>query len=95
MSMRSRKKEIYWSPTHRGIPNQFSRKLRVGNVTKVWNTIGASVMQVFGGDIATSLNWFKKPAIALNGMRPLDLVAEGNIESLRDYLIRLEFGVYI
>ncbi|WP_368854520.1 antitoxin Xre/MbcA/ParS toxin-binding domain-containing protein [Massilia sp. Root335] len=52
-------------------------------------------MQVFGGDIATSLNWFKTPAIALNGMRPLDLVAEGNIESLRDYLIRLEFGVYI
>lgn len=95
MSVRSRKKEIYWGATRRRIPNRILRKLRVGNVTEVWNAIEASVMRMFGGDIAIAWDWFNAPAIALNGLRPLDLVAEGNAELLRDYLIRLEYGVYI
>ncbi|WP_370663933.1 antitoxin Xre/MbcA/ParS toxin-binding domain-containing protein [Massilia forsythiae] len=52
-------------------------------------------MRMFGGNLSIAQHWLNEPAIAFNGMRPLDLVAEGNIELLRDCLIRLEYGVYM
>jgi uncharacterized protein (DUF2384 family) len=95
MSMRSRKKEISWGVTRRRFSHQLKRTCGVGNATRVWNAIGVSVMRVFGGDLSIAWNWLNSPAIALNGMRPLDLVATGDIKSLREYLVRLEYGVYI
>jgi uncharacterized protein (DUF2384 family) len=95
MSMRSRKKEICWGVTRRRFPNKLRGACGGSNAAKVWNAIGVSVMQVFGGDLSTAWNWLNSPAIALNGMRPLDLVATGNIKSLREYLVRLKYGVYM
>lgn len=95
MSMRSRKKEIHWGATRRRIPNRLLKRLNVPNVAKFWNAIGLNVTRVFGNDLSIAGNWFNTPATALNGARPLDLVATGNIAALRDYLIRLEHCVYM
>lgn len=92
MSMRSRKKKICRGVTRR---NKVRGKCRVGDADKVWNAIGVSVMELFGGDLSTAWSWLNSPAIALNGMRPLDLVVTGNIKSFREFLIQLEYSVYI
>ena len=94
MSMRSRKKKICWGVTSRAIPKKILRKLGIGNATIIWKAIGANIMRVFGGDVSAALDWFNAPAIALGGVRPLDLVMQGHIKSLRDHLIRLEYCIY-
>lgn len=94
MSMRSRKKKICWGIASRPIPKKILRKLGIKNATTTWHAIGANIMRVFGGDVSTALDWFDAPAIAFNGVRPLDLVMQGNMKSLRDHLIRLEYGIY-
>jgi putative toxin-antitoxin system antitoxin component (TIGR02293 family) len=39
--------------------------------------------------------WLTKPALALDGMRPLDLITTTpGIESVKDLLTRMEYGVY-
>jgi putative toxin-antitoxin system antitoxin component (TIGR02293 family) len=39
--------------------------------------------------------WFTKPAIGLDGNRPIDFVATTNgLELLEQYLTRMEYGVY-
>ena len=95
MSMRSRKKEIYWGAAHGRIPSQLLKRLKAFNTPKFWKAIGLNVMRVFGSDPSVAGDWFNTPAIALNGLRPLDLLANGNIAALRDYLIRLEHCVYM
>lgn len=95
MSMRSRKKEIYWGVARRRIPSQLLKRLKVFNATKFWNAIGFNVTSVFGGDLSIAWDWLNTPATALDGVRPLDLLTNGNVAALRDYLIRLEHCVYI
>ena len=47
------------------------------------------------GDAALAADWLSRPALALNGQRPADLLssAEGARE-VHDFLSRLEHGVY-
>lgn len=95
MNMRSRKKKFYWGAERRRIPSQFLTKLKSFDITNFRKEIGLNVMRVFGSNTSVASNWFNTPAIALNGLRPLDLLANGNIAALHDYLIRLEHCVYM
>ena len=95
MSMRSRKKEIYWSAPHQRVPSQLLKELKVLNSTKFRKTIGLNIRRVFGSDPSTACDWLNTKATALNGMRPLDLLKNGNIAIVQDYLTRLEHCVYM
>jgi putative toxin-antitoxin system antitoxin component (TIGR02293 family) len=40
-------------------------------------------------------HWLTRPAIALDGRRPIDLLAtEAGIKAVKDLLTRMEYGVY-
>lgn len=52
-------------------------------------------MRVFGNNRAMAWEWFISPAMALDNKSPMDLVVQGNLQLVREYLIRLEHGVYI
>ncbi|QJD99833.1 DUF2384 domain-containing protein [Massilia forsythiae] len=95
ISIRLRKKEIYRILAKRHTHKRLMRRLRTGNAARALDEIGQILMRMFGGNLSIAQHWLNEPAIAFNGMRPLDLVAEGNIELLRDCLIRLEYGVYM
>lgn len=64
--------------------------------SKTWQfaEILAKASEVFGGETAGE-TWMSTPAVALNGARPIDMLQtlQGS-EVVRDYLTRLEFGVY-
>ncbi|WP_371873430.1 antitoxin Xre/MbcA/ParS toxin-binding domain-containing protein [Massilia phyllostachyos] len=51
-------------------------------------------MPLFGNDFSAAWHWLNTPASALNNSRPIDLVTAAHIETVRDHLIRLEYGVY-
>ena len=51
-------------------------------------------MRVFGNDRAAAWEWFISSAMALDNKSPIDLVVSGNLRLVREYLIRLEYGVY-
>ena len=54
----------------------------------------AFATKVFGSE-EDAQAWMKRPAIGLNQQRPTDLTGtvEGR-EAVRDYLVRIYFGVY-
>jgi putative toxin-antitoxin system antitoxin component (TIGR02293 family) len=57
-------------------------------------TIAAKAAEVFGSMEAAEI-WMSKPAMGLDGHRPIDLLqtAQG-AEIVNDFLTRLEYGVY-
>lgn len=57
--------------------------------------IFTKAVEVFGSKEETEL-WLRRPAMALNGERPIDLVRtpEGKL-LVQELLVRLEYGVYI
>jgi putative toxin-antitoxin system antitoxin component (TIGR02293 family) len=56
--------------------------------------IMAKATQLFGSTKAAK-QWLKRPAIGLNQQRPIDLMATRHgAEWVRDFLGRLEYGVY-
>lgn len=64
--------------------------------SKAWQfaEILAKASEVFGGDHEAE-RWMSAPAVALNGHRPIELLQTvQGAEVVRDYLTRLEFGVY-
>lgn len=57
--------------------------------------LAAKARAIFGSRKATR-EWFRKPALALNGRRPADLLknARGRQE-LETLLVQIAYGVYI
>ena len=56
--------------------------------------VTASANRVFGNPQAAQ-QWLLKPATALNGQRPLDLLTTSpGIGAVKDLLGRIEYGVY-
>ena len=54
--------------------------------------IAASLSRLMGNDGPL---WMVKPAMGLNGQRPIDLLStEEGVQQLHDFLGRLEYGVY-
>lgn len=51
------------------------------------------IIKVFGNK-ETARNWFYEPSIGLNNESPYDWHKKGKTEELKDYLTRLEHGVY-
>lgn len=50
--------------------------------------------RVLGGHAAAE-HWLSEPAIGLDGQRPIDLLSSSpGIESVKDLLQRIEYGVY-
>ncbi len=64
--------------------------LEMESLKKVHET----AQRVLGTDeLAT--HWLTRPAIALDGRRPIDLLAtEAGIKAVKDLLTRMEYGVY-
>ena len=63
---------------------------------KAWQfaEILVKASDVFGGEPAAE-HWLAAPAVALNGHRPIELLRTlQGAEVVRDYLTRLQFGVY-
>jgi uncharacterized protein (DUF2384 family) len=92
MSARLRKKKLY-----RRISNTFDQMLcclRKKRHGRGWHLIQHDAMRAFGNDRLSALIWFITPAIALDGSRPADLVATGNLQLVQEHLTRLEYGVY-
>jgi uncharacterized protein (DUF2384 family) len=54
----------------------------------------SEVMCIFANDFSMVWEWLNAPAIAFNGLRPIDISAKGNVKILREHLVRLEYGVY-
>lgn len=51
--------------------------------------------EILLGDLQIAESWIAKPAIGLNGLRPVDLLASNEgIRVLNDFLLRLEYCVY-
>jgi putative toxin-antitoxin system antitoxin component (TIGR02293 family) len=94
MSARSRKKGLY----RRLFGRSDSDQLHTGSTKtyriESWLAIKPDAMRVFGKNSAMAWEWFITPAIALDNKRPIDLVVAGNLQIVRDHLIRLEHGVY-
>lgn len=60
-----------------------------------WRAIQRDMMRVFGNNREMAWEWFINPAMALDNKSPMHLLVEGNLQQIRDYLIRLEYGVYM
>lgn len=61
---------------------------------EVWNAIAPYALRVFGNDFSAAWDWFTTPALAFSGMRPSDLVRAGEVHSVREHLLKLEYCVY-
>lgn len=47
------------------------------------------------GSRSLARSWFQRPAVALDGRRPSELLSsEEGIRSVRELLLRIEYGVY-
>jgi putative toxin-antitoxin system antitoxin component (TIGR02293 family) len=60
-----------------------------------WRAIKRDAARVFGNNSAMAWEWFVSPAITLDNKSPMDLASAGNLQLVRDYLVRLEYGVYM
>jgi putative toxin-antitoxin system antitoxin component (TIGR02293 family) len=94
MSARLRKKKLYRQAFNALVFEQMLDKLVMDENFEGWRVIESDVMRLFGNDRLAARVWFTTPAIGLDGNRPADLVASGNVEVVRDYLTRLQYGVY-
>jgi putative toxin-antitoxin system antitoxin component (TIGR02293 family) len=73
-----------------------SAPLTVEQSSRIWRfaEIFAKAVEVLGSKEEAEA-WFVKPAIGLDGNRPIDLVATAaGAELLDEHLTRLEYGVY-
>ncbi|WP_371877202.1 antitoxin Xre/MbcA/ParS toxin-binding domain-containing protein [Telluria mixta] len=94
MNARSHKKFFY-----RRLLRRIDREALVADVAivkkiKVWRLIKRDVLRLFGNNHSAALNWLVTPALALSGMRPVDLVNNGRVQLVREHLTRLEYCVY-
>lgn len=56
----------------------------------------ATKAQGIFGSRKAAREWFRKPALALNGRRPADLLKDGRgRQELETLLVQLAYGVYI
>lgn len=94
MKIRSRKRVLYWSKYKNCVPDRLLKKRTTSSYFESWRAIESDLMPLFGNNFSAAWYWFNTPAIALNNDRPVDLVTAGQIETVRDYLTRLEYGVY-
>lgn len=60
-----------------------------------WRALKPDIMRVFRNSRASAWDWFISPAIALDNESPMELAIAGNLQLVRDYLTKLEYGVYI
>jgi putative toxin-antitoxin system antitoxin component (TIGR02293 family) len=66
----------------------------VASKTLLVTDILAKAIEVFGTQAAAE-DWLNQPALALNDVRPLELLqTEQGAELVKDQLTRLEYGVY-
>jgi uncharacterized protein (DUF2384 family) len=94
MSARLRKKKLYRKVFNGIVFDQRLTDLMMSESADEWHAIESDVMNLFGNDRKAAWAWFITPAIALDGNRPVDLVANGNVQLVREHLIRLRYGVY-
>jgi len=95
VSARSRKKEHYCRILGRSKLVQSHGRSAKKCYIRAWRVIKRDVMRLFGNNRAMAWEWFISPAMALDNKSPMDLVVEGNLNLVREYLIRLEYGVYM
>lgn len=94
MNARLRKKKLYHQALNTLAFDQILFSLTKSQYGNEWNAIEDEILRVFGEDRLTAWMWFISPAVALDGRRPVDLVATGNQHLVQEHLIRLEYGVY-
>lgn len=94
MGTRSRKRVLYWHIYKNCISDRLlTNQVKFGYI-KGWHAIESDLMPLFGNNFSAAWNWLNTPASALNNNRPIDLVTAGQIEIVRNHLVRLEYGVY-
>lgn len=72
------------------------RPMSIGLASKVWALAETlvSAAEVFGTELVVEA-WMSKPALGLNGQRPIDLLRTSHgTQIVEDFLTRLEYGVY-
>ncbi|WP_440968091.1 antitoxin Xre/MbcA/ParS toxin-binding domain-containing protein [Massilia sp. GER05] len=94
MNTRNRKRRRYFHLNRAIRYNVRKTYVIFGGNLKIWNAISPYVFRVFGNDYSAAWDWFTKPALAFNGMRPADLVQAGEVQLVREHLLRMEYCVY-
>jgi uncharacterized protein (DUF2384 family) len=94
MRTRLRKKKLYRQVFRALVLDQLLNKLIIDESLEGWNMLEFDLMRLFGNDRLAAWVWFTTPAIALDGNRPADLMAAGDVEVVREHLVRLQYGVY-
>ena len=94
MNARSRKKTLCRKLSKKFNSDQLREESTGDCCVKGWRTIKPDLMRLFGNDFAMARKWFITPAIALDNIRPRDLIAAGKLQIVREHLIRLQYGVY-
>jgi len=91
---RLRKKKLYRQVFRALVLDQLLNKLIIDESLEGWRILEFDLMRLFGNDRLAAWVWFTTPAIALDGKRPADLMAAGDVEVVREHLVRLQYGVY-
>jgi hypothetical protein len=73
---------------------QLPQDAELNRIIEGWYEIRSPVMRIFGGDFALAWGWFITPTIALDSMPPLELVAMGELETVKAHLTRMEYCAY-
>jgi uncharacterized protein (DUF2384 family) len=94
MNARLRKKKLYRQALNTLAFDQALFSLTKSQYGNEWSAIEAEILRAFGDDRLTAWIRFISPAVALDGRRPVDLVATGNRHLVQEHLTRLEYGVY-
>jgi uncharacterized protein (DUF2384 family) len=94
MNAKFRKKQLYRQIFHTIAQDVLKADATVARDMRAWRSIERNLLRVFGNEYSAAWNWFISPAPALNGMRPANLVQNGNVRSVLEHLVRLEYCVY-
>jgi len=95
MDVKSRKKRLYRHLLRATKHDcQRSDQTVAGN-SRAWRLIKADALRVFEHNYTDAWEWFTTPALAFNGMQPADLVRAGDLQFVRNHLIKMEYCVYI
>jgi putative toxin-antitoxin system antitoxin component (TIGR02293 family) len=73
------------------------KPLNLEQSSRAWKfaEVLAKATEVFGSQEKAE-QWLERPAMGLNGRRPIDLLATpAGVEMVEDFLGRLEYGVYV
>lgn len=95
MNARSRKKKFYRRSFYTIDRTIIKAYAKAAKDIRAWHLIKRHALRAFGNEYSVAWDWFITPNPNLDGMRPVDLVRIGNVRSVREYLIRLEYCVYI